>query len=494
MSATISTTSCASNSVENTEKVEPIVFQYSEVQKKIAEKAIKLDNENNPIVAHKFTADPAVLVYNDTIYIYGTNDSQQLEYTLGEEDNGYNRINTLNVFSSKDMRNWTDCGEIKVGGSSGAAKWARNSWAPAIAMKNIDGKDKFFLYFADSANGIGVLTADSPTGPFTDPLGHALITRSMPNMNGVYWLFDPAVFVDDDGTGYIYFGGGVDKDVEHPKSSRCAKLGDDMISLAERPVEIDAPFVFEDSGINKVGNKYYYSYCSNWSSRDGAVGPHIPGVASICYMSSDSPLGPFKYEGETLLNPGKYFGPWGNNHHWIFQMNGKWYIAYHCQTMEKKVGFTKGGYRNLYLNEFAVNEDGFWPEQGRQNITNAGPAQLKAFNPYETVKAATLRSSKDVVVTSEKVISIKDRAFLRLDGVDFSKGAEKITVKAAAKGEGSIAVYLDSNTKGTLIGEVAVNGEGTFEAALNYPETAEKLHNLYFVFSGEVAMEEWKIN
>lgn len=81
-------------------------------------------------------------------------------------------------------------------------------WAPAIAHKVIDGKDKFFLYFANNASSIGVLTADSPIGPWTDPLGKSFINSSIPGTSGVVWMFDPAVLVDDDGTGYLYFGGG----------------------------------------------------------------------------------------------------------------------------------------------------------------------------------------------------------------------------------------------------------------------------------------------
>lgn len=118
----------------------------TEMQKLMAEKAFKMPGENNPVVAHKYGADPAVLEYKDTLYIYSTNDMQQLEFTKGRIDNGYNKINTLNVFSTKDMVNWTDCGEIAVAGKNnpvGAAKWAANSWAPAIACKKIEGKDKF---------------------------------------------------------------------------------------------------------------------------------------------------------------------------------------------------------------------------------------------------------------------------------------------------------------------------------------------------------------
>ena len=494
MGTTLSS-SCASANSGTQNSTENTGFKYSQVQKKVAQNAIKLA-ENNPIIAHKFTADPAVLVFNDTVYIYGTNDQQQVEVSQGEEDNSYSSINTLNVFCSKDLVNWTDCGEIAVAGSKGAAKWAKNSWAPAIATKKINGNDKFFLYFADSANGIGVLTSDSPVGPFVDPIGKALISRSSPNIKGVHWLFDPAVFVDDDGTGYIYFGGGVQDDIEHPKSARGAKLGADMISLDSVPAEIDAPFLFEDSGINKVGNKYYYSYCSNWADRNGIKADIIPGIASICYMSSDSPLGPFTYQGETLLNPGKYFGAWGNNHHWIFNLNSKWYIAYHTQTTEKKVGLTKGGYRNIFINEFAVNEDGSWKLQDTTTVSRLGVKPIAAFNPYEKIPAATLQSSKDLIISSDKVFPINDKAFLKLCNVDFSKGADLITIQASEGSiSGSLKVYLDSNTNGTLLGEVTVNGNGTFKAELNYPaEDNKSTHDLYFVFAGEWALENWEIS
>lgn len=65
-------------------------------------------------------------------------------------------------------------------------------------------------YFADNGNGIGVLQADSPIGPFTEPpTGSHLIRRGSQVAEGVEWLFDPAVLVDDDGTGYLYYGGGI---------------------------------------------------------------------------------------------------------------------------------------------------------------------------------------------------------------------------------------------------------------------------------------------
>ena len=470
--------------------------RFTTLQKTIAKKAVKLPLDNNPAVLHKFNADPAVLVYDDTVYIYCTNDAQQAEFTLGNADNGYDKINTLNVFSSKDLVNWTDCGIIKVAGVSGAAKWARNSWAPAICSKKIDGKDKFFLYFADSANGIGVLQSDSPTGPFVDPIGKALVSRGMEGIDGVHWLFDPAVIVDDDGTGYIYFGGGHQAEFIHPKSARCAKLGEDMISLATVPAEIDAPFLFEDSGINKFGDTYYYSYCSNWQSRDGVVADPMVPVAVIAYMTSKNPLGPFEYQGYTLENPGTMYGAWGNNHHWIFSFRGKNYIAYHAQIVEKTLGFTKGGYRNLMITDFTVNEDGSWPIQ---KGTKAGVEQSGTFNPYTTVPAATMCSSRNMIVSARQTLyALEDGAYVCIKGVDFAKGpstgsgtaAVVLNVAEGHKG-GSVEFRAGNFSNGELLAKVEIGEETTASAEFTVP--AEKVTDLYIVLNGDVELVSWKV-
>jgi arabinoxylan arabinofuranohydrolase len=197
---------------------------------------------HNPCLTQKFTADPGLFEYNGRVYVYGTNDGYLQDHN--PEKNTYGQINTINVMSSEDLVNWSDHGTINVAGPNGIAKWAGNSWAPTAAHKVINGKEKFFLYFANNANGIGVLTSDTPTGPWTDPIGGPLISRQTPNCN-VEWLFDPAVLVDSDGTGYLYFGGGVPAGKQaNPNTIRAVKLGDNMISLAGNAVNIDAPWVF----------------------------------------------------------------------------------------------------------------------------------------------------------------------------------------------------------------------------------------------------------
>ena len=136
--------------------------------------------QTNPIMTQRFGADPYAMVYNDRVYFYMTADAFEYDAEGNILENSYSKIHSINVVSTADMVNFTDHGSIQAASADGAATWANNSWAPAAAWKEIDGKDKFFLYFADAGGGIGVLTADSPTGPFTDPLGKGLITRETP--------------------------------------------------------------------------------------------------------------------------------------------------------------------------------------------------------------------------------------------------------------------------------------------------------------------------
>lgn len=465
----------------------------TEMQKLMAQKAFKMPGENNPVIAHKYGADPAILVYDDTLYLYTTNDMQQFEFTKGKVDNGYNKITSLNVFSTKDLVNWTDCGEIKVAGKTdgvGAAKWASNSWAPAVAHKKINGKEKFFVYFADSGNGIGVLEGDSPVGPFVDPLNGPFISRDVPTCAKINWLFDPAVIVDDDGNGYIYFGGGHDPDkYEHPMNARCAALTEDMIHLKGDPIVIDAPFLFEDSGINKIGDTWYYTYCTNWQDRKDTKDPDKMPIAVIGYMTSKNPLGPFEYKGYTLENPGTVFGAWGNNHHWIFSFRGKWYIAYHTQVLEKTVGCEKGGYRNIFIDNFEVNADGSLPNQ---KMTKKGVEQVSKFKLGDVVPAATFARSANVAVTSKQtLVSVKDGAYVCIKGVEFTGKESEFSVTCVPVDGKGIKVQLDNfGGNGTEISEVKLGKKAEVSAKLT---AASGVHDLYIILPEGCELINWSI-
>ena len=449
----------------------------------------------NPIMTSRLTADPWAMEYNGRIYVYGTNDSQQYN-EAPNADNNYAKIKTLNCYSSADMVNWTDHGTIAVSGSKGAAKWSANSWAPAVAHKKIDGKDKFFLYFANNASSIGVLTADSPTGPWTDPIGKPLIDRSIEGCaeSEIGWLFDPAVLVDDDGTGYLYFGGIGDTEgkteefIRNPKCARVVKLGDDMISVDGAAKTIDAPFMFEDSGINKIGDKYYYSYCTNWTSTvDGKnIDRSDCPTANIAVMVSDSPMGDFQYVGCVLKNPGTYFGATGNNHHCFAEFNGTLYAFYHTKKDTISAG-TKQDYRTTYANVLNLGENGdFTNKDGSvadTKMTTSGVKSIGTVNPYGTVEAETFAMADTVGTmanaetnsvadwfTNYSIYNGKIGSYIGVANVDFG-----------ADGASEVAMKLSD-----------VNSTGYKELTAKLSKKVTGQHTIYFVFGKEgVLMDSW---
>src|SRR5690606_28772799 len=181
-----------------------------------------------------------------------------------------------------DLKNWTDHGEvIRV---PAAAEWATHTWAPAAIARN----GKFYLYFANNGSNIGVAVSDNPTGPFVDPIGHPLVTANTPGVLPAenIWVFDPAVFIDDDGQAYLYFGGNGENNV------RIIRLNEDMISVQGEAIKVSAPASFKAAWMHKHEGTYYLSYSTQPSA----------GIR-IDYMTSETPIGPFTYGGVVAAQP-----------------------------------------------------------------------------------------------------------------------------------------------------------------------------------------------
>ena len=450
----------------------------------------KSDFNNNPLFTQRFGADPGVMEYDGRIYVYTTNDVVEYDSSGNVGENTYAQINKINCISSDDLVNWTDHGAIEVAGSNGVAKWATCSWAPCAAHKTINGKEKFFLYFCNGGNGVSVITADSPTGPWSDPLGHGLITRSTPNCSDVVWLFDPAVLVDDDGTGYLYFGGGVPEGKDSdPGTARVVKLGADMVSLASDPKTINPPYLFEDSGINKIGDKYYYSYCANWNTAGNSLGMTS---CAIEYMVSDNPMGPFTYTGEFFKNIGTFFGLYGNNHHSIIEFNGKMYLFYHARAVEAGMGIT-GNYRSPQVNEITMTDGKFNSVEG----TMTGVSQLKALDPYSKVQAETMSNQAGINVSGlgDTVVTDIDAGdWIKVNGASFSKGASSVTIRVKSSKEAAIKICTGTAT-GTAIGYAEVpNTNGSFKEITVPVDSISGSQNICFIFSDTMEVDWWQFS
>ncbi|MDR1668891.1 MAG: family 43 glycosylhydrolase [Oscillospiraceae bacterium] len=443
--------------------------------------AAKIPGYANPLVSHTYGADPWAMEYDGRVYLYLTGDSYEYDEFGRLTDNTYGKINTIQMISSSDLINWTDHGLITAAGANGAAKWAEHSWAPAVACK----EGKFFLYFANDASNIGVLTADTPTGPWADPVGGPLIHRAVPGVKDVTWCFDPAVLVDDDGSAYLYFGGGLPsvspEDVLHPRTARVIRLGADMISTVGEAVAIDAPALFEDSGIHKHNGTYIYSYCSNFEKPRTAG---YPLYGEIAYMTAGHPMGPFTYAGTFLKNPSEFFGVGGNNHHCVFTFRGQDYVAYHAQTLGKALGRAKG-YRSPHINRLAYYGDGTI-----QPVTadRKGVALWEPVNPYRLSEAVTFAWCSGINAEDGVITHIHDGDWLAVANVDFgADGASRFRANILSRAGGKIEIKLDSPT-GEVLGFL---GTGTsspgssweFRSCEITPVTG--VRNVFFVFSGD---------
>lgn len=164
---------------------------------------------------------------------------------------------------------------------------------------------KYYLYFCLSDDTEGVAVSDSPTGPFRDAV-------KLP-VTGI----DPAVFIDDDGSAYYFWG---------QFSANVARLTPDMMHLEESSIvegvltEREHHF-HEGSSMRKRGDTYYYVFADVSRGRPTCLG----------YATSKSPMGPFTYRGVIVDNSALNPESW-NNHGSIAEINGQWYVFFHVST------------------------------------------------------------------------------------------------------------------------------------------------------------------
>lgn len=469
----------------------------------------KKEGENNPLTTQRFGADPGWLVYGDRLYIYTTNDAFEYKTDGRMQENTYNS-GTINCVSTSDLVNWTDHGAIPVANrnsrtSGGAAKWANNAWAPDAAWKSINGKDKFFLYFANNGSGIGVVTADDPTfKKCSDPIGKELISRNTPTCRDITWLFDPGVYFDEQtGKGYIVFGGGPG-DNGKVETTRVAELGSDMISIVGTPTVLNPPKVFEDSSLIKIGNDWVYSFCHNWSG--GSANGQNFGAADIGYMTAQNPLGPYTYKGVVFQNTyTQKIDNNGNNHHSIVFFKDKYYVVYHSRQqvirMKNALGYKfwksnkdedagDGNYRSTQINECSNTNGKLWC---KGNMT--GVSQLETLNPYEKVQAETMQNQAGINVRGlgDTVVTETNKGdWIRVTGVKFDKGASVLTARVGSKNGGGIKVCTEKN--GPAVAYIDVPAGELTEVEMPVLEEISGTKDLYFIFTEGVEFDWWQFS
>lgn len=402
-----------------------------------------------PIIQTKFTADPAPLVYNDTIYLYTGHDE--------DDAKGFKMKDWL-LYTSTDMVNWQDRGAVA---DLNDFKWNvkdNGAWAAQTVERN----GKFYMYCPLHGRGIGVLVSHSPYGPFHDPIGKPLVWQKE-NWDDI----DPTVFIDDDGQAYMYWGN---------PNVYCVLLNDDMVSLKSDIWKLtpkfdkyqEGPWMFKRNGI------YYMGYSTKCCPE------------GLGYAMAPTPLGPW-ISMDYIMEP----TPRSNgNHIGVIDYKGKWYafgFNYDILRLTEKEHMERRSVGTFPLN---FNSDG--TIQKSPFFDEAPVQQIESFNPFRRVEAEYIawgyglktkeRSRGDLYVTN-----VNDGEYILIKGVDF-KDAKTIgfTANAASVHGGKIEVRIDS-PKGQKLGTANIGKTEGQENFKNFTATLvgpKGVHDLYLVFRG----------
>ncbi len=432
----------------------------------------------NPIIQTNYTADPAPMVHDGTVYLYTSHDED-------ETVRNFFTMNDWKCYSSNDMVNWTDHGAVL---SYKDFDWSRgDAWAGQCIFRN----GKFYYYvpvnMKNGGNAIGVAVSDNPTGPFKDAIGKPLLIG--------FGYIDPTVFIDDDGQAYLYWG---NPDLWH------VKLNENMVSYDEDYGIVKEDLKDENFGCRakKVQNRtadyeegpwlykrndlYYLFYPA------GGVPEHL------AYSTSKSITGPWVY-GDTIMHVIKDKGAF-TNHPGVIDYKGKTYLFYHNGALPGGGGFK----RSVCIEPFEFNADGSVP---LITSTKEGVTQSAAnLNPYKRVEAETIAWSEGLKTAKEDIVGvyvtkIDNGDYIKVRSVDFKKGATKFEASVAVAASGAkIEIRIDSK-EGNLLGTLEVKSTGNEQKWITLSCTVKKvkgIHDIYFVFKGDrddlFNFDWWKFN
>jgi beta-xylosidase len=283
--------------------------------------ATHLQAQDNPFIKHMYTADPSARVWADgRLYVYASHDIAPPQ--------GCDLMDQYHVFSTADMKTWTDHGEI--------LRASQVPWAPDCVYKN----GTYYFYFPHPSGTewnktwkIGVATSKSPAKDF--------VVQGY--VKGAEALIDPHIFIDDNGQAYFYQGGG--------GVCKAGKLKDNMMEIDGELQKMEGLEDFhEASWVHKYNGKYYLSYSDNHDEnwKDGVKGDN-----RMRYAVSDSPMGPWKSMGIYMDPTNSY-----TNHGSIVKFKGKWYAFYHNSELSQKNGEFNDWLRSICVDRLEYNKDG----------------------------------------------------------------------------------------------------------------------------------------
>lgn len=435
------------------------------------------------------------------VYIYGSHDTRRNKYC------GYDLV----TWSApvENLNDWRYEGVIFESIINGEADVL---FAPDVVEKvDEDGNKVYYLYPNNQASGRGGMIAksDSPKGPFTVCNWKPGSTTQADGALG----FDPAVFIDDDGRVYGYWGFQSSSMAELDPDTMCT-VKDGCSVLRQDSTGIDGSDgdnfrFFEASSLRKVEDKYVFIYSRNTKNGEFDLGTSN---CTLAYAYSDSPLGPWTYGGTLVDARAREVDEdgsvicasqsWGNTHGSILEINGQWYVFYHrCinnsmysrQAVVEPIDVTVTEDGEVIITEAEVTSQGF---------------EINGLNPYKMQTAGSacfltggpqIEAHYDESNPGSNVINIKNDSivgfkYLNFDAGKGSRDKNMIAVQYLAKGiNGTIDIMLDrpwESQDGIKIGTIEISSDDNEDEVIKTAEipTLSEItgkHALFFVFHAE---------
>lgn len=415
--------------------------------------------EHTPLVQTNYTADPAPVVFNDTIFLYTTHD---------EDDADNFKMFDWRLYTSTDMVNWTDRGAVASLKDFPWVQGENGAWAEQVIERN----GKYYMYCPIHCQGIGVLMADSPYGPFKDPLGKPLVKQES------WYDIDPTVFIDDDGQAYMYWGNPI---------LYGAKLNENMISFdgeitnfGTLPTYQEGPWFFKRNG------KYYLAFASTCCPE------------GIGYAMSEGPMGPWETKGY-IMRPTERTR--GNHPGVILDYKGKNYVfglsydVLRLETPDHHERRSVEGAEMTFNSDGTINEVPYW----RESVLN----QIEPLNPYKRVEAETMAwgyglKTSPLNAPNMCVNNISDEKYICVKGVDFGdRGPKSFSASVAGGNGGKIEIRIGSSD-GECIGtlNVPASQSDVFKLLTCKVGKVTGVHDLYLCFTGKgdnlFSMDYWE--
>ncbi|MGJ8592741.1 MAG: family 43 glycosylhydrolase [Aquaticitalea sp.] len=450
------------------EKIKIILFSFTllVVQLGFSQNPILKDSDSNFL----YVCDPAAEVFEGKVYVYCSHDQPDAV--------NYESMKDYVILESSDMKTWINHGVSLDPQLNKGFEYAQSNMnAPDAAYKN----GWYYWYFPSDITYVGVAKSRSPIGPWESAVTNEFTT-----------IFDPTVFVDEDGQAYIY---GNDHWVdlgEQGSHIMGAKLKDNM-------VELDGPWIrLSEEKVNEAVHVFKREGIYYFIARVGGV---------TKYWMADSPLPEYAdFNGELAPN-----SPESPNHTSAIEFNNQWYLFYHRGDVNHGSRYK----RSVCFDKMNFREDGTiepivytldqgveitipsYPERKRKNVFAKGKKtiptedgsirhQAEAFAEQFGIKVEDQKDGKK----TQGLGAISNGDWTSYTDIDFGNSADPFSfrIRISTPNDGGTIVLRLNDSKGTIVGSIPVSSTGGWENYKTLSTTINGIrgiHTLYLCYVGE---------